>query len=283
MSTEKRDRDFAHYGAQMDASLSDKLEKIQRHVKPGIILDYGCGTGMVMVKLAEAYPDSHLLGIDQSSTLVTRARQNTEGSGNIEIAWGDYQSIYLKVKPDTIIFSSVLHEVFSQNNYSYGAVQEILRWAYLTLPHGGRVIIRDGVMPLAAETRVLMRFMDTNTQELFIDFSRRFKQGLGCYADWEGKQDVFTTWGAANEFLCKKDYVRHWDLELDEQFAIHDLEGWHLALAEAGFRISYELEYVNPWIRQNRYQGKVRLYSAGDTKWLEPYPSTNMVMVADKA
>lgn len=46
-------------------------------IRPGqTIVDFGCGDGAVTAHLAEAYPDSHFIGVDYSEGLIEYAREN---------------------------------------------------------------------------------------------------------------------------------------------------------------------------------------------------------------
>ena len=49
-------RDFQSYGAQMDASLRQKLDDLLPWVMPGRIVDKGCGTGKLLVELSRLFP-----------------------------------------------------------------------------------------------------------------------------------------------------------------------------------------------------------------------------------
>jgi len=57
-------RDFLSYGAQMDASLVQKLEDLVPFVKPGTIGDKGCGRGKALGELSRLYPQSRRGGGD---------------------------------------------------------------------------------------------------------------------------------------------------------------------------------------------------------------------------
>ncbi len=60
-------RDFASYGAQMDAALALKLDDILPHVRAGLIVDKGCGTGSLLVELSRRFPRSAFVGVDLSA------------------------------------------------------------------------------------------------------------------------------------------------------------------------------------------------------------------------
>jgi monothiol glutaredoxin len=65
-------RDFASYGAQMDASLQQKLADLVPSIRPGCIVDKGCGTGKLVAALAERFPASAVVGVDLSAEMLRR-------------------------------------------------------------------------------------------------------------------------------------------------------------------------------------------------------------------
>ena len=108
----------------------------------------------------------------------------------------------------------------------------------------------------------------------------------------EGQTYAILPLRAACEFMSKKDYTDNWDSEMHEEFAFWGFSQWKEALQTAGFSIienPNELEsgsrvYTNPWIVENRWQGKVALYERGRNGRLLPlpYPPTNIVLVGEK-
>lgn len=57
------------------------------HVRPGLeVIDLGCGTGELTQQLAERLPDSKVLGIDSSTEMLERARQQAHPGLNFEQA-----------------------------------------------------------------------------------------------------------------------------------------------------------------------------------------------------
>ncbi len=95
----------------------------------------------------------------------------------------------------------------------------------------------------------------------------------------------------AAEFLGHKDYLENWRSEMHEEFAFWGLSAWKQALSRVGFRLletpaSPDLGtrvYVNPWIVENRYQGKVGLFAleGADLRPID-WPPTNIVLVGEK-
>jgi hypothetical protein len=85
----------------------------------------------------------------------------------------------------------------------------------------------------------------------------------------------------ANEFLSKKDYLENWAIEVNEEFGVFTLDGWRRELEELGYRVNAARSYLNEWIRDNRYRGRVWLHAdGGDGPGAElPFPDTTAVIV----
>jgi SAM-dependent methyltransferase len=270
-------RDFASYGAMMDASLASKLADIAPWVKPGFIVDKGCGTGALLSALAHRFPKSDLVGVDLSAEMLRRCE--ALGVPRCRFTRGD--AALTSVEPGcatTVVFSSILHEVYTYNGYSEAHVHTALASAFADLGPGGRLIVRDGLRPAPATWR--MRFLDAQTREVFLRFSHEFRRGRGCAFEWVDAGTVQLASADANEFLCKKDYLHSWHIEVHEAFGVWRVDEWAAALRRHGFDAIEIRPVTNPWIVDNRYAGRVALFSeSGDPL---PWPATNVVVVGEK-
>jgi SAM-dependent methyltransferase len=95
----------------------------------------------------------------------------------------------------------------------------------------------------------------------------------------------------AVEFMSRKDYTDNWKSELNEEFAFMSFSEWKKFVSLLGFQIVENPNepaqssriYTNPWIVENRYEGKTNLFTMKNGS-LEPlpYPVTNMVLIAQK-
>lgn len=275
-------RDFASYGAQMDASLVQKLEDLLPWVVPPRIVDKGCGTGKLLVELSRRFPDAALVGVDLSREFLRRSDENTYAGGDVELVLGDAADQQLADgSADTVIFSSIMHEVYSYSGYDKTRIDRALAAAARELRPGGRVLVRDGISP--GDRPVLLALLDEETVARFHRFCREFKHGQGAaYAPVVGEgagRVVRLSAHLANEFLCKKDYVKNWDIEVHEEYGALTADEWRAALDRAGFAVRHLHTYVNEWIRRNRYEDHVKVTELdGSTFW----PPTNAVVVGEK-
>jgi SAM-dependent methyltransferase/nicotinamide mononucleotide adenylyltransferase len=272
-------RDFLSYGAQMDASMVQKLEDLLPFVKPGCIVDKGCGTGKLMVELSRLFPDSHLVGVDLSREFLRLCDENTYASQDVALVFGNV--IDRNVSPGsatTVIYSSVMHEVHSYTNYDVTKIDLALRNCFEELAPGGRVLIRDGVSPPPATWR--LKLLTPQAREMFTRFAAEFCHGRGAKFERLTDDTVRLSSHDANEFLCKKDYLKNWHIEVHEEFGPLTLEGWREALQRAGFKPVELSQYVNRWIAKNRYEGAAQVFD--DAGQPLPWPATNMIVVGEK-
>jgi SAM-dependent methyltransferase len=272
-------RDFLSYGAMMDASLVQKLEDLVPHVKPGCIVDKGCGTGKLLVELSRLYPQSALVGVDLSREFLRVCDENTYLTDDVTLVFGNV--IERNVPPGTattVIYSSVMHEVYSYSGYDVKQIDRALKNAFEELQPGGRVLIRDGISPAPATWRV--RLLNQQTKDTFARFAKEFCHGRGAKFEQLSEDTVRLSSHDANEFLCKKDYLKNWHIEVHEEFGPLTLEGWRAALKNAGFEPLHLAEYANSWIVKNRYEGTVEVLD--DTGARLPWPPTNMIVVGKK-
>lgn len=272
-------RDFETYSAGMDASLAQKIEDVQRWIVPGRIVDKGCGTGKLMQALSRFFPRSSFVGVDLSREFLRRSDQNHYASDDVTLVFGDASEV--QVEPGTattVLFASIMHEIYSYNGYDLGHVQKALRSAARELKPGGRIIVRDGVSP--GEEPCRMRLLTDATREVWTRFAREFKQGRGAPHEVLPDGRIRLARHLANEFLCKKDYLQNWAIEVHEEYGALTPEGWRDAFDAAGFDTVAVVAYVNPWIEANRYRGTVELFG-DDDRPLGWFP-TNVVAVGER-
>ncbi len=272
-------RDFASYGAQMDASLRQKLEELLRWVKPGHLVDKGCGTGKLMVELSRLFPSSRLSGVDLSREFLRVCDENTYATDDVTLVFGNVIDVCVPpASASTVIFSSVMHEVHSYSGYRPSEIDRALRNAWTELEPGGHVLIRDGVSPEPARWR--LELLDDATRATFERFAKEFRQGQGVSFVRVSPSIVEVSSHDANEFLCKKDYLKNWHIEVNEEFGPLTLAEWKGALERAGFTPLHLEETRNAWIVKNRYEGTVRVTDLHGGAL--PWPATNCVVVGTK-
>src|SRR5690606_13139271 len=81
---------------------------------------------------------------------------------------------------DTIIYSSIIHELFSYiefdgNKFNYDTIKKALISAYEILPSKGRIIIRDGIMTEEKESRRIIKFKNKEDIKILNRYCNDFK------------------------------------------------------------------------------------------------------------
>lgn len=80
---------------------------------PKTVLDLGCGTGTLLLRLARAAPDSCLIGLDPDPDVLRRAREKTHAAGaTIELVEGMGDAIpFDDASVDCVVSSLVFHHL----------------------------------------------------------------------------------------------------------------------------------------------------------------------------
>jgi hypothetical protein len=127
-----------------------------------------------------------------------------------------------------------------------------------------------------------------STYARFLRFRRDFRhlEGYAMKAEEVQRDDrtmMRLSLRDACEFLSKKDYLENWQSEMHETFCFWSIDDWQRALHTNGFKVHCASHaFANPWIVQNRYQGKVSLHDDSPTAEPLPFPVTTMLLIADK-
>jgi SAM-dependent methyltransferase len=118
-----RSEEFAHTVAEAIAgmnrvvarrilpSLSGVVEQLKQG---GAILEVGCGTGNLLVQIAQAFPHSRCTGVDIDPTGLAAAREAVHQAGlakRVQILEGDVSSAIQPEPYDVVVMVEVLHEI----------------------------------------------------------------------------------------------------------------------------------------------------------------------------
>jgi SAM-dependent methyltransferase len=292
---------YEAYFAGMDASMQQKVALTTAHFPVrGRIADMGSGSGRGTYDLARLYGGLELVGVDINPVSVELSRRQFQRP-NLSYVVGDISGMVFPAESlDGILDSSVLHHVTSFNDFDVGRVLAALDNQVAQLRTGGVIIIRDFVIP-EGPGRVRLDLPETDgaaaggvgglsTAALFELFARdwrgsvnrdgpvpfdRVESGRRGFARYE------LSLRAAAEFVLRKDYRADWGAEILEEYTYLSQSGFEEAFRSRGLRVVTSLPLWNPWIVQNRFEGKFYLSDLGGRPL--PFPPTNYLIVGEKA
>lgn len=252
----------------MDAALEAKVKDIEPYLLPGLVVDRGCGTGAFMKYLAAK--DHKVVGIELADEFVK------EKAGVIQANVMD--PVFADNFVDNIVLSSVMHEVYSYNGYSHIPVVTCLANCARELKPKGRIIIRDIWSPEPGHDGTppyQYRFQLTPTcLERFRDFIKKSPQYFPHLGKaYNPKRIISLTEAGAVEFLSKKEYIQHWDLELKEIYTSIPLSVYSSIAKTLKLKVIEAKLIRNEWIIQNRW-------TKGVKGQLPPF--TNQLIVLEK-
>ena len=217
------------------------------------ILDVGCGSGVLLKAIEEINPNASLTGIDLNGESIKKLME-------LKNKWQLYQTDLMNLKKeekmyDTIIFSSVLHEVSSyyadmSKRFTNLPILDCFKKSNELLMNDGYIILRDGLMIDKQDwnEKYYILFKNINDSYWLYRFQKDFRgfdkipeldtsiRRINNYTFEVGlaflKEFLYTfTWG-------KESYNR----EINERFGILDKDSWLELLDRSGFYIDTVVE-----------------------------------------
>lgn len=284
----------AAYLASMNTAKSDK-QRMLDYVRPGRIVEIGPGGGVVLDLLEAKFPDAEIIGVDLSQEAIAALEQHARaGNHHWKVVLGAAEVLPELVgaaSVDTVVFCSILHEVYSYterggSKFHLESVRDVLRAAFTTLRAGGRIVIRDGVMPPPGTRRIKLVAPDARaTFDLYVaQFEGRKIEYRELAPDRvelstaDAMEFLYTyTWGPASfPYEVRELYgILPYD---DYVHAIIDWVGG--ASAAKALDIPAHLRsYLQPGYRDN-LAGKIELTDEHDTP--AELPDSNCLIVIEK-
>ena len=254
------------------------------------IVDVGSGGGVLLDRLEKKFPDREIIGTDISSNVIDtlNAKKKKEGH-QWNVVVHNFVECTFAEKADTIIFSSILHEIYSYTETPYGrfeieSVKSAIKNACKSLNPGGRMIIRDGIKTDGSEL-VTIRFKDSDGMDFFNNYRNDFK-GLKDIPDnrkvVSTDADNLTVTGDIN-FMREFMYTYTWGKqsyahEVQEQFGYFTLKEYTDFLESIGAKIVVARELLESGYPLNLGKYLDLLDSNGNER---VYPASNCIIVAE--
>ncbi|MFC9778521.1 class I SAM-dependent methyltransferase [Paenibacillus chitinolyticus] len=199
------------------------------------VLDIGPGGGVMLDLIEQRLPDKQPVGIDISTNVIEALNRKKQLEGHRwEVLKGDALNLKDYVHAGTVgtvIFSSILHELYSYiewngSRFNLDTVAAALRSAFDVLTAGGRIIIRDGIMTEPAEMKRRIRFLAREDKEWLLRYTGDFA-GRQIQVEYAENGDAVMPVNDAMEFL----YTYTWGEEayvheVQEQFGYFTPSGY---------------------------------------------------------
>ncbi len=276
-----------------NAAESTKLN-ILDYIGGDRIVDVGSGGGVLLDVMEKKFPEKHIIGTDISQNVIETLNRKIQDEGHhYTVLRHNFVEGPMTEPVDTVIFSSILHEVYSYTpwngeQFQIDAVKTALKNAYDSIPAGGRIVIRDGVMA-ASEQIGAVRFKEVEGSDFAVSYMNDFK-GLKQLRDpadpqkWNSNKvslcdDILT---ADVNFIREALYTYTWGpgsyaQEVQEQFGYFTYDDYLAFLQELGMEIVYSTVFTEPGYPDNLNQ-KVELLNG--LTW-DQLPST-VIIAAQK-
>lgn len=171
-------RDYASYAFGMGNNeiVEVKYGDIRTAIVPGKIVDEGCADGALLVRVAQDFPDSDLIGIEITGEFMARCRERQRAGqfGDTFVHFHQRnitEPIFEETSIDTTLCNSTVHELWSYGERER-TVRDYLRRKFEQTRPGGRLIIRDVVGPEDKEQEVYLRLehRDGRNDNIFAGF-----------------------------------------------------------------------------------------------------------------
>ena len=222
------------YLQTMNSAVKDK-SIILDYIVGKKVLDVGPGGGVMLDLIEKTNPLLDVCGIDLSQNVIDKlSKKKIDENHNWNIIKGDALNLsnYFKDNEiDTIIYSSIIHELYSYIEYNgkkfnKDTIKQSLKEAYKILSVGGRIIIRDGIMSEPINQYRIIEFNNPEDLNILKRYCNDF-QGREVKYEKINKNTVKMLINDAMEFLYTYTWgEQSYPLEVKEQFGYFTVSGY---------------------------------------------------------
>ncbi|MGF9695769.1 class I SAM-dependent methyltransferase [Paenibacillus sp. MABNR03] len=229
------------YLADMNSS-GDYKKVLLDYIVGKRVLDIGPGGGVLLDLIEQEKPDAEPIGIDISTNVIEALERKKQREGHSwQVMKGDALQLDQYVQPgtvDTVIFSSILHELYSYierdgRRFNTDTVVAALKSSFHVLSPGGRILIRDGIMTEPEDQKRRIRFLEPEGMRWLERYAQDF-QGREITFERAAENEAVLNINDAMEFL----YTYTWGEEayvheIQEQFGIFTPSTYENCIREA--------------------------------------------------
>ena len=240
------------------------VKQLSKYVKPGKIVEFGCGSGFVLEILSDDYPNSVVVGVDKSMEGL-RKLSGKEIKNVIPINAEITQGVLPNSTFDTAIFVGTFHEIFSYMGKEKGGAA--LRIAYDVLKDNSILIIQDFLKPSARS--VNLAFKNGETQKRFFRFASEFQPRRITFKRKES--GVILDIADAVEFISKyrSPSVEDWNEEMYETHFFFTEAEYKAMVQHAGFSIRDSLYLTRSDKRWREVRKDMEFKFEPEYRWIQ--------------
>lgn len=127
---------------RFDPGAQTLLAHLPDYAGSGVVVDQGCGSGVVALAVAQRCPHARIVGVDESYQAVASARFNADHAGldpgRIRFVVGDDLQEAVEARPDLIVCNPPFHQAHEVGDHvAWG----MFRQARRALAPGGRYVV----------------------------------------------------------------------------------------------------------------------------------------------
>jgi len=126
------------------------------------VLDVGCGTASMLIKLARKNPGSYFLGIDLSEEMIKKARKKSIGLKNLEFKVLEVSKLNYPKDSFDYITSTISFHHWPEQEKALGRLHGLLK-------PGGKLIIADLSTFLFGGPGTIRKYSPDEMKELFLN------------------------------------------------------------------------------------------------------------------
>jgi SAM-dependent methyltransferase len=301
-------RDYRSYVEAFADSAARKWQPVRQYIRPGRIVDIGCGAGAVL-ELADREPalcESDLIGVEVARHLFDECVHKKAQGGFVNPNVFFYRrnvlsgAVFPARSIDTTLTFALTHEIWSYGE-RLDSLRRFVKAIYDHTVPGGVWINSDVCGPDGRDRPVVLRLdrtdgdnpdaPRTDLAELPSIEVAKYVSGLSTRARLDQfavdyrfplaykpvtGDSVELALGDAMDYLTRKDYTDNWLSEAQEQFCGLEFADWKALLTDVGFEVDAASRgWRNDWIIEHRI-APVASLDDGRLDW----PVTHVLLVA---